>query len=224
MKSIGILGSHGFLGQHLIKFFAHQSKRTIKLLSFEGDIRKQKQVENFVKKCDLVVNLAGVSKAETDQEIIETNIVGTINVINACYAHKKGFLTCVERKLTNDAFSASKNVQKSIVSEYNKLGFQGFLMKLDPVLGSREYYSLLKQNERMLLELADPADVCKWIYSFSDAFLTNGVFYTKEFEFWNPIRISVKDLKILLNNQTVENVSWEHAHKILECHGKNEDV
>lgn len=229
MKVVGIIGSSGFLGQHLLSFFSSHSK-TIKVISFVGDIRKQKQTDRFVAKCALVINLAGANKEETDQEIIETNIVGTINVVNACYSHKKGFLTCVERKLTNDAFSVSKNVQKSVVSEYNKLGFQGFMMKLDPVIGPsrpivyhNQWVKWIK-DEKQILELLDVDDVCKWIFSFSDAFLTNGSFYVKEFEFWDPIRVSVKDLVSLLNGSAVENVSLEHAQKILKCNGMEKNI
>lgn len=224
MKKIGIIGSTGFLGTEVFNFFA--AKKIFKLLKFSGDIRKQKQTETFVKKCDLIINLAAT---RDEQKILETNINGALNIINACYSHKKGFLTCVERKLGTDAYSVSKNVQKSIISEYNKLGFQGFLMKLDPVVGGREYYSKIRNGaffigDDVLLELVSPEDVCKWIYSFSDAFLMNGVFFTKEFEFWDPVRISVKEMVALLNGRVVENVSLEHAQKILKCLGKSEDV
>lgn len=223
-KVIGITGSSGFLGQHLLSFFT--AKKEIKIIPFIGDVIKQKQVETFVKKCDLIIHLAAKNNTNSDQEILETNIQGTFNVVNACYLHKKGFLTCVERNLTNDAFSVSKSVQKSIISEYNKLGFQGFMMKLDPVIGGKEYHSYFNPPapKNKLLELLSSEDVCKWIYAFSDAFLTNGSFYVKEFEFWDPIRISVKDLISLLNGQTVENVLPEHAHKILKCNEVVQDV
>ena len=224
-KVIGITGATGFLGQHLLSFFSAHDK-TIKIILFSGDVSEQRRVESFVKKCDLVIHLAAKNRKHTEQEILETNVAGAINVVNACYSHKKGFLTCVERNLTADAFSVSKSVQKSVVSEFNKLGFQGFVMKLDPVIGGREYHSYFNPptHKDKLLELLDPEDVCKWIYSFSDAFLTNGSFYVKEFEFWDPIKVSVKDLAALLSGRVVENVSLEHAQKILKCSGMDENV
>lgn len=223
MKSIGILGSRGFLGGYLTKFFAKQS-RTIKILSFEGDTRNEKQIERFVKKIDLVIHLATKNRSHPEQEIFQTNINGSLNVINACYSHGKGFLTCVERNLTIDAFSVSKNVLKSFVSEYNKLGFQGFLMKLDPIINSNNFFQFKDLKETQLLEILSPEDVCRWIYSFSDAFLTNGSFYVKEFEFWDPIRVSVKEYFDLLYARPVKNVSAEHAQKILKCFEKEDNV
>ena len=222
-KTIGITGASGFLGQHLLSFFSALAG-TIKIIPFLGDVRKQKQVESFVKKCDLVIHLAAKGSTYLAEEILETNIGGTLNVINACYSHKKGFLTCVERNLTEDVFSVSKRLQKSFVNQFNKLGFQGFVMKLDTVLGGREYKFQAKRpicnNADQVLELLTPEDVCKWIYSFSDAFLTNGSFYVKEFEFWDPIRITVKDLKSLLRGDILKDVKPEHARKILKCNEK----
>ena len=214
MNTIGVTGSSGFLGQHLLSFFA-KSTKVVRMFPFTGDVRNKKQVERFVKKCDLVIHLAAKNRLQPEREIIDTNVIGALNVVDACFSLKKGFLTCVERTLTTDAFSASKNVCRSFISEFNKLGLQGFVMKLDPVIGPSRPV-ILDKDPGKLLELLDVEDVCKWIFSFSDAFLTNGSFYVKEFEFWDPIRISVKDFAALLSGRVVENVSLEHAQKILK--------
>ncbi|MDO8659937.1 MAG: NAD-dependent epimerase/dehydratase family protein [Candidatus Parcubacteria bacterium] len=233
MKTIGITGASGFLGQHLLSFFAARSN-TIKIIPFVGDVRKQKQVERFVEKCELIVHLAGKNRAEY-KEILETNIGGTINVINACYSHKKGVICAGTRYQNEDAYLISKNVCRSILSEYNKIGLQGMLIKLDNVIGTGckpfynsftttlmhlisrnlEYRHLIK-NDNDVLELVDVDDVCRWVYSFCDSFLINRAFYVKEFEFWNPITLSIKELICLLSGDVVKNVSVENSVKILK--------
>lgn len=238
MNTIGITGHKGFIGTNLIDFIQNKAKNTVKILKFDGDVRNSKQIEKFVSKCHLVVHLAGKNRAE-DKEILETNIQGTLNVTNACYSHKKGIICVGTRYSKEDAYLVSKNVCESILTEYNKIGLQGLHIKLDKVIGpyarplynsfvttlmyniardwnlTREWASMVK-NENEMLELLDVEDVSKWIYSFSDAFLTNGAFYVKKFEFWDPIRISMKDLMNLLTGKVVENVSVEHSQKILK--------
>jgi UDP-2-acetamido-2,6-beta-L-arabino-hexul-4-ose reductase len=71
---IGITGQNGFIGYHL----AHTIKYKLSehsLVTFQRSLFEQEDsLSTFVSSCDVIVHLAGVNRAETDEEVYDANI------------------------------------------------------------------------------------------------------------------------------------------------------
>ena len=87
MTNILITGGGGFLGKKLITKLNEYNYTLISLNSKDGDINN-KETFNSISKVDFVFHLAGktfVPKSwDQNDELFQTNIIGTRNVINYC--------------------------------------------------------------------------------------------------------------------------------------------
>lgn len=74
MKKIGITGQNGFIGSHLynnLGLFPEEFQR----VDFSKEyFENQNELDKFVKKCDVIVHLAAMSRHENKQFIYETNV------------------------------------------------------------------------------------------------------------------------------------------------------
>jgi UDP-glucose 4-epimerase len=82
MKSIIITGSSGFIGKNLKELL----ERDYKIIEFDKgnnkDITKIEDFENL--NADYVVHLAALMRKETPQEMLNVNVLGTLNVLEFC--------------------------------------------------------------------------------------------------------------------------------------------
>ena len=73
MLKVGITGQGGFIGTHLFNFLGLQED--VELIHFEKTFfLDQKQLQSFVKKCDVIVHLAAMNRNIDPKVIYETNI------------------------------------------------------------------------------------------------------------------------------------------------------
>ena len=114
MKKILITGSEGFIGSHLVERLmenkAYQLHLLVQYNSFSnkgwlndlklaqnikiiyGDIRDEIFIDSIVKNMDYVFHLAALISIpysyQSPKEFINTNVVGSLNIFNACLKHK----------------------------------------------------------------------------------------------------------------------------------------
>ena len=80
--NIGITGSNGFIGSHLRNHISINDN--FELVPFERKyFNSSNSLIDFVSKCDVVVHLAGMNRAESDEELVNTNILLTEKLVNS---------------------------------------------------------------------------------------------------------------------------------------------
>jgi UDP-2-acetamido-2,6-beta-L-arabino-hexul-4-ose reductase len=85
--SIGITGQLGFIGSHL--FSSLRVKDDIRIIPSNDDLFIHKDILcNFVKSCDVIIHLAGMSRGTNQQEIYDTNILLIKQLIEAMKEEK----------------------------------------------------------------------------------------------------------------------------------------
>ena len=83
IKKVGITGQAGFMGTHLYNYL--NLKEDIETIPFEDAFFDDEAVlEDFVKKCDVIVHLAAMNRHEDQQVIYDTNINLVEKLIAAC--------------------------------------------------------------------------------------------------------------------------------------------
>tara|TARA_B110000977_G_scaffold64573_1_gene87919 strand:+ start:301 stop:1413 length:1113 start_codon:yes stop_codon:yes gene_type:complete len=71
---IGITGQNGFIGYHLTQTIKY-TQRDYTLVPFQKSFfEEEDSFNNFVSSCDVIVHLAGVNRAKTDQDLYTANI------------------------------------------------------------------------------------------------------------------------------------------------------
>lgn len=96
-KNLLITGGKGFLGRLLVNKLEEKGYKVETFDIVDGqDITNYKQVEDYIEKNDIVIHLAAVSDLnyarEHPKETMDINILGTINVVEACRKFNKNLI------------------------------------------------------------------------------------------------------------------------------------
>ncbi len=146
-KNILITGGTGFLGITLTKEILKQSPQSIRLFSrdevkhyrvqelfnyhskirnFIGDVRDYSRLVKAMRQADIVIHAAALKRIDlleyNVEEAIRTNILGTLNVVNACLVNKVEkavFVSTDKACLPVNTYGACKFVGERIFSESN---------------------------------------------------------------------------------------------------------
>jgi nucleoside-diphosphate-sugar epimerase len=106
-KRAFITGANGYIGSYLTKFLAEKGIETIAYILkgtncnflkmiypslknvkiVEGNVLDNGSLDDKIKDCDYIIHLAGVIKGYTQSECDKVNVIGTLNVLNACVNH-----------------------------------------------------------------------------------------------------------------------------------------
>ena len=74
MLNIGITGQNGFIGRHLYNSIELLTE-SYKLIDFKNEyFQKEKRLDAFVSRCDVIVHLAAINRHFDPQVIYNTNI------------------------------------------------------------------------------------------------------------------------------------------------------
>lgn len=136
MENILVTGGSGFVGSYVIENllkkrfrvinFQHKADSSWKNINiFEGDILDNDSVIEAVGYSDGVIHLAGIlGTAETIEnpiESIDVNIIGSLNVFEACRRHKKrAVYISVGNYWMNNSYAITKHAAERFALMYNK--------------------------------------------------------------------------------------------------------
>ncbi len=128
--NIFITGGSGFIGSHLVEFLLKRKIKVYLLVEYNfekslgwlnniknknlkvifGDIRDPSSFQNYVKECDIVINLAALISIpysyKAPKSYIDTNLLGTFNLLEAAkkYKIKKFIHTSTSEVFGNPAY------------------------------------------------------------------------------------------------------------------------
>lgn len=137
MKKILVTGGNGFIGSHVIenllkkgfdvaifdRYKKEEQRKDVEY--FYGDVRDWKAISEAIHKCDGVIHLAGIlGTQETVKNpipAVQTNILGSINVFEACSLYdKKCVYIAVGNHWMNNPYSITKTTAERFALMYNK--------------------------------------------------------------------------------------------------------
>lgn len=162
MKKILVTGGSGFVGSYVIKnllkkgYNVNSFVRKIKdsgnkVNLFYGNILDKDAVIEAVGLSDGVIHLAGVlDTLETMEKIIspvEVNIIGSLNVFNACHIQKKcAVYISVQNYWMNNPYAISKYTAERFALMYNKeKGTEIAIMRACNIYGSGQKMSPVRK-------------------------------------------------------------------------------
>ena len=155
--NILVIGGNGFVGKHLVNHLVVRNHK-VKIIDLVynpnlkkidqiiGDFNDNKILEKGFKNIDVVYHLGGLSDLnDTLHKPIETvniNIIGTINVLEACKKYKiKRFIyssTVYVNSNEGGFYKSSKIAAENYIREYSKLyGIRYTILRYGSLYGDR---------------------------------------------------------------------------------------
>jgi FlaA1/EpsC-like NDP-sugar epimerase len=146
-KTVLITGGTGFLGQALVEKILKQDPQSIRVFSrdevkhhklfekfcrnekirnFIGDVRDYERLLKATRRADIVIHAAALKRLDileyNVEESIKTNILGTLNVVNACLQNnvEKAIMVSTDKACSPvNTYGACKFISERIFSESN---------------------------------------------------------------------------------------------------------
>jgi UDP-2-acetamido-2,6-beta-L-arabino-hexul-4-ose reductase len=83
MIKIGITGQAGFIGTHLYNFFGLKKNDVIRIPFQDDYFSDTRNLDDFVKQCDVIIHLAALNRHSNPQTLYDTNILLVKKLISA---------------------------------------------------------------------------------------------------------------------------------------------
>jgi len=130
---IGITGQSGFIGSHLYNFLG--TKKDITRIPFEDrHFDSENKMNNFVKRCDVIVHLAAINRHEDPQYLYDRNINLVKRLISALESTGSKphilFSSSIQEK-QNNLYGQSKKEGRSLLEDWakrNNAQFSGLII------------------------------------------------------------------------------------------------
>ncbi|MGH2648497.1 MAG: NAD-dependent epimerase/dehydratase family protein [Ginsengibacter sp.] len=133
MLKIGITGQRGFIGSHLYNYLGLQED--VERIPFENsNFQNKERLQNFVKKCDIIVHLAAKNRHNDADELYKTNIDLVQKLIDAMEAEAVSphviFSSSTQEERDN-IYGRSKKEGRNLFQQWaskNKAVFNGLII------------------------------------------------------------------------------------------------
>ena len=123
MINIGITGQQGFIGTHLYNTLKLYSEK-YSLIEFKNEyFEKIEDLDNFVRKCDVIVHLAALNRHESSSVIYDTNIRLVSTLINSFERTKSTphvIISSSSQEQENNLYGKSKKISRLLLSDWAK--------------------------------------------------------------------------------------------------------
>jgi len=130
---IGITGQSGFIGTHLFNYLG--LKENVERVPFKDDyFQKEKDLENFVSKCDAIVHLAALNRHNDPEVIYKMNIHLVQKLISACEnTHSKPHIlfSSSTQEERDNLYGKSKKDGRKLLEDWakrNRAKFTGLII------------------------------------------------------------------------------------------------
>jgi len=157
---IGITGNTGFIGTHLTEYL--KTKTDIEIVPFEKVFfLYQEKMDNFVKQCDTIIHLAGLSKPHDKESVYIDNMNLTLKLYSTIKDMEfKGHLIFVSsiHESGGGYYGKSKKGSRETLSLIKKIGakFTGLILPNVFGAGARAENSFITTWCRQLFKGEDP--------------------------------------------------------------------
>ena len=134
--NILITGAKGFIGKNLVVALQQRSQHNI----FQFDIENNSsELEDYLKKTDLIVHLAGINRPKQESEFQVGNVDFTAKLLDSLYAQKLKtpiiFASSIQVNLENP-YGQSKKAAEALLKEYSeKTNAKVIIYRLQNVFG-----------------------------------------------------------------------------------------
>lgn len=159
---VAITGGQGFLGKVVLKKLKAKKISYSILDKKKHDLFDPKTLKNLVQGKDVIIHLAGVSRAE-NIEIGKTNIIGTLSLLEAIsrYAPKARviFSSSFQVYLKDSLYGLSKKSSEELISHYvNKMGLRATILRISNIYGpgGKPFYNSVIATLNHLIKTGQP--------------------------------------------------------------------
>ena len=133
--TILVLGGTGFIGSHAVKHLSESNPQyELKALSrssqnrnlfgveyIQGDVKEFESLNSAMNDVDIVIDIVGILREQTDQTFQKVHVEGTSNIIRACLNNGVKHLIVVggirPDPIASDSFSISKSRAEELIRD-----------------------------------------------------------------------------------------------------------